>query len=156
MTASFLAKSNLSVAALAAMAFATASIASALQAAPECETLFVQDAGSVEMDDKTRTSDGVGPLITFFCDWPVRHAGHITNGEYLQSWDHVKASFKDDPPNAMISVLDGDSAHDVVVELLEKPTVDGDQFTYKIVIIEGEAISGDRTGTLFIDIIGRP
>ena len=104
----------------------------------ECETLFVQSAKSVTMDDKTLTLKGVSPMVTFFCDRPTRHAGHLTMTEFLQSWDHGKDSFTADPPNAVISVLDGDTADDVVVELLDKPNVNGDELTYNISIIDGE------------------
>jgi hypothetical protein len=125
---------------------------------PECEMLFVQDARDIEMTADALTLKGADPLITFFCDRPVRHAGHLTNEEYLQSWDHAmgQESFEADPPNAMISMLDGEMAHDVVVELLDKPTVNGEDFVYKIFILQGEAFTQKGPGTLFIDIIGRP
>jgi hypothetical protein len=123
---------------------------------PECETLFVQTAKAVEMTDTTITLKGVSPLISFFCDRPVRHAGHLSNEEYLKAWDAGKDSFTQDPPNAMLSVLDGNDAHDVVVELLEKPTIAGDEFTYKMTILEGDPVSTDQPGSMFIDIIGRP
>lgn len=146
---------------LAACALVVATIlgsgaAIAQSSGPECEMLFVQNARSVVMDAETLTLEGASPLITFFCDRPVRQAGHLTNEEYLQSWDAAKDSFTDDPPNAMVSVLEGDNAHDVVVELLDKPTVEGDRFIYKIAIIEGEPITADQPGSMFIDIIGRP
>jgi hypothetical protein len=142
---------------IAAVLFTTAGTAwSQSTAQPECETLFVQNARSVSMEGDTLILEGVSPLISFFCDRPVRHAGHVTNDEYLQAWDAGKDSFADDPPNAMVSVLDGDDAHDVVVELLGKPAMDGDRFTYKIAIIEGEPVSADTPASMFIDIIGRP
>lgn len=141
---------------IAAMLFAATSTAWSQNAQPECETLFVQNARSVQMEGDTLTLEGASPLISFFCDRPMRHAGHVTNDEYLQAWDAGKESFTDDPPNAMVSVLNGDDAHDVVVEFLEKPTVEGDRFTYKIAIIDGEPIATDTPGSLFIDIIGRP
>ncbi len=122
----------------------------------ECETLFVQSAKGVTMNDKTLTLKGVSPLVTFFCDRPVRHAGHITIAEFLQAWDHGKESFTADPPNAVISVLDGETAEDVVVELLDKPAVSGDELTYNIRVIEGEPTKKSGAGSLFIDIIGRP
>ncbi len=122
----------------------------------ECEALFVQTAKKVEMTADTLTLSGVSPLVTFFCDRPVRHAGHVTNAEYLDAWDHGKDTFDEDPPNAMISMLDGDDADDVVVELLDKPVLDDDTFTYKIAIIQGDPIERTDSGTLFVDIIGRP
>lgn len=149
-------KPSLAGAVLAVAMTAGAGQAIAQNAQPECETLFVQNARSVEMTSDTLTLKGVSPLVNFFCDRPVRHAGHITNAEYLQAWDAGKDSFTADPPNAMLSVLDGDDAHDVVVELLDKPSVEGEQFTYKIAIIEGEPVSSETPGSMFIDIIGRP
>ncbi|MEE4015599.1 hypothetical protein V1T76_26295 [Roseibium sp. FZY0029] len=123
---------------------------------PECETLFVQTAKAVEMTETTITLKGVSPLISFFCDRPVRHAGHLSNEEYLKAWDAGKDSFAADPPNAMLSILDGNDAHDVVVELQEKPSIEGDDYTYKMTVLEGEPISTDQPGSMFIDIIGRP
>jgi hypothetical protein len=39
----------------------------------------------------------------------------------------------------VISVLDGNTADDVVVELPDKPNVNGDELTYNISIIDGES-----------------
>ena len=149
---------NLSVAglALAAALIAGATASTAAETKAECETLFVQSAKSVAMDDKTLTLKGISPLVTFFCDRPTRYAGHVTLAEFLQSWDHGKDSFTAEPPNAVLSVLDGDTADDVVVELLDKPRVDGDELTYDINIIDGTATQKNGPGSLFIDIIGRP
>ena len=124
--------------------FLTLAAANAQNTDSECDALFVQTAKKVEMTDATLTLSSVSPLVTFFCDRPVRHAGHVTNAEFLDAWDHGKDTFADDPPNAMISVLDGNDADDVVVELLEKPTVDGDRFTYKISIVMGQPLGQDR------------
>jgi hypothetical protein len=40
--------------------------------------------------------------------------------------------------------------------LLDKPTVEGERFTYKVAIIEEDPITTDSPESLFIDIIGRP
>ena len=42
----------------------------------ECEALFVQNANSVSVDKNTFTMKGVGPTVIYFCDRPVRMAGH--------------------------------------------------------------------------------
>lgn len=156
MSRTILDKLSIAGLALVTAVIAGATLSTAAETKAECETLFVQSAKSVAMDSKTLTLKGISPLVTFFCDRPTRHAGHLTLAEFLQSWDYGKDSFTADPPNAVLSVLDGDTADDVVIELLDKPRISGDELTYDIKIIDGTATQKNGPGSLFIDIIGRP
>ncbi len=156
MRSSVVSKLPIAVVAFIAVAVASPNLSVSAEPKAECETLFVQSARNVAMDSRSLTLKGISPLVTFFCDRPTRYAGHLTVAEFLQSWDHGKESFTAVPPNAVLSVLDGDTADDVVIELLDKPRVSGDELTYDIRIIEGEATNKTGPGSLFIDIIGRP
>jgi hypothetical protein len=64
---------------------------------------------------------GVGPTVIYFCDRPVRLAGHLSLEEFLASWTKGRDTFTEDPPNAVLSVTDGDKFMDVVVELTQQP-----------------------------------
>lgn len=72
------------------------------------------------------------------------------------SWTEGKDTFTEDPPNAVLSVLDGDDYIDTVVELIKEPKLNGDELTYAIRVIEGEAPKTGGASSLFIDVIGRP
>ncbi|MFZ0258080.1 MAG: hypothetical protein WAN46_21135 [Gammaproteobacteria bacterium] len=121
-----------------------------------CDALFVQNAQSIAVDQDTLTMKGVGPMVIYFCDRPVRMAGHLSLEAFLASWLKGKDTFAEDPPNAVLSVLDGDDYIDTVVELTKEPKVNGDELTYAIRVIEGEAPKKGGASSLFIDIVGRP
>lgn len=53
----------------------------------------------------------------------------------------------------MVSIMSGG---DVVVELTEKPRLEGDDLSYDIGNLQGEAPATADPSSLFIDTIGRP
>ena len=122
----------------------------------ECEALFVQNADSVTIDDKKFTMKGIGRTVIYFCDRPVRLAGHLSLDEFLESWTKGKDTFTNDPPNAVLSVIDGNEIYDVVVTLTAQPKLEGDDLTYTYRIIDGDIPSAGEAASLFIDVIGRP
>lgn len=123
----------------------------------ECEALFVQNARSVSVDKNTFTLKGVGPTVIYFCDRPVRMAGHLSLKEFMDSWTQRKDNFSDNPPNAVLSVIDdGDEMLDVVVELTQQPKLNGDELIYTFKVINGEVPKAGGASSLFIDVIGRP
>ena len=122
-----------------------------------CEALFVHNAKSSVMDGNTLIMKNFSPTVVFFCDRPVRMAGNLTVQEFLDSVSTGTDSFKDNPPNAVLSVMDGDEIVDIVVKLTKKPQIVGDYMIYKDVqIIEGEPVKTAGISSLFIDVIGRP
>jgi hypothetical protein len=107
------------------------------------------------MDADTIRMKGISPMVTYFCERPVRLAGHLTVKGFLSSVTTGTDSFAGDPPNAVVSILSGGDMVDVVVTLPKIPKFDGDQLVYKdIEIIEGELPEAGGEGSLFIDIIG--
>jgi hypothetical protein len=145
----------------ATILFLAAVVMAPLQAKDEpeantCDALFVQSAESVAVDQDTLTMKGVGPTVIYFCDRPVRLAGHLSLEAFLASWLKGKDTFTEDPPNAVLSVVDGDDYIDTVVELTKEPKINGDELTYAIRVIEGEAPKTGGASSLFIDVIGRP
>ena len=140
------------------MTMFVAAAAGAAEAEEEtCNALFVLSAKDVSMDASTLTMKGTSPTVIYFCDRPVRFAGHLSVEKFLSSVTQGKDSFVEDPPNAAVSILSGDEVHDVIVTLSKRPTVNGDELVYSdIKIIDGELPKIAGAGSVFIDVIGRP
>lgn len=145
--------------------FLAAIVVAAVLAAPAraeesekvCEALFVHNAHHIAMSENTITMTGASPTVTFFCDRPIRMAGHLSIEKYLTAVYTGKDDFVDNPPNAVVSITNGDEFVDVVVELTTMPEVEGDKLVYRDVrIIQGDVPKATGPGSLFIDIIGRP
>jgi hypothetical protein len=117
--------------------------------------LYVHNAREVTYKDGRLTLIDVNPMVLFFANRPYRVAGLVHVSEYLQDWGNVQDSFKDDPPNATLSFLDGDDMRSVPVELMN-PRLQGADLVYDIHILEGEMPPKGGASSLFIDIIGMP
>ncbi len=132
-------------------------VAGAEEAEETCNALFVHNAKSVSMEGDTLTMKGISPSVIFFCDRPQRFAGHLSVEEFLSSVSKGKDSFAEDPPNAVVSIVNGDEFADVVITLVKKPTLNGDELVYSgVKVIEGDTPTSAGPGSLFIDVIGRP
>ncbi len=121
------------------------------------ELLLVQNSKNVaiDKDKKTLTLKGVSPTTLFFSDRPDRIAGHFNKKDYLKTWTEGEESFDADPPNAVLSVFEGDKDYllDVVVEL-QNPRYEGDDLIYDITLIDGELPMVGGPSSLFIDVLG--
>ena len=123
----------------------------------ECEALFVQTAQGMTSDGKTLTLKEVNPIITFFCDRPVRVAGHLSFDAFFDFVSQAENSFAENPPNAAVSVFgEGDEVTAVVVTLTHRPKESGGDLIYDIKVLEGELPSAGGPVALFIDPIGHP
>jgi hypothetical protein len=105
-------------------AFSFASIRSALaqptpQAPGEADFLFIQSSKGLSFDKSTNklTLIGVSPVTVFFTDRPERIAGNMKTTAFIPFWSEGKDSFKSNPPNADISLLEGKDLKQIVVEL---------------------------------------
>ncbi len=121
------------------------------------ELLLVQNSKDVaiDKDNHTLTLKGVSPTTLFFSDRPIRMAGHYNKEDYLKLWTDGKDSFDADPPNATLSIFEGnkDDLLDVVVTL-KNPRYHGEDLIYDITLIEGELPKLGGPSSLFIDILG--
>lgn len=136
---------------------ALAPVAGAEEAEETCNALFVHNAKNVSMQGDTLTMKGASPTVLFFCDRPQRFAGHLTVEEFLKTVTTGKDSFAEDPPNAVVSIVNGDEFADVVVTLAKKPTVNGDELVFNgVEVVDGDIPTVAGPGSLFIDVIGRP
>ncbi len=115
--------------------------------------LFVQNAQSISYDKKkkTLTLEGVNPVVTFFSDRPYRIAGHVKIPGFIQLWGEGGDSFKDDPPNANLSILESYQVKSDVVKIAD-PQFKNKKLTYKIVkVLEGDLPASGGVCSLFID-----
>jgi len=119
--------------------------------------LFVQSAKSMKFDSATNklTLEDVSPVTVFFTDRPERIAGNMKTTRFIPFWSEGKDSFESDPPNADISIIDGKTLKQTVVEL-QDPVLDGDTLTYTVKLIQGDMPAEGTEVAVFIDIIGRP
>jgi hypothetical protein len=119
--------------------------------------LVVQTAKGLIYDKAANTLSlvGVSPITLFFADRPERVAGNMKTSAFLPFWSQGKDSFAKDPPNADISIIDGDTMRQVVVELRD-PVLEGDILRYKVRTLQGEMPEKGADVSVFIDIIGMP
>ncbi len=122
-----------------------------------CDMLFVQDAKSITFDGSRLTLKDANPNIIFFCDRPVRTAGHMTREAFMKLVSEGENSFTTNPPNAAVSIFgaEGD-VKQAVVTLHERPVVKGDDMLFPVKVLDGDLPSEGGTVVMFIDPIGRP
>ncbi len=131
------------------------------QSTPEttgsADFLFVQTAKSMSFDPATKklTLNDVSPVTLFFSDRPKRIAGNMTTEAFVPFWSNGKDSFLSDPPNADLSILEGNTLQQVVV-VLKDPVLEGDSLTYTIEVVDGDLPASGNNASVFIDIIGMP
>ena len=121
------------------------------------ELLFVQKSSGISFDGGALTLVDVDPQTLFFSDRPQDIAGFLSFGELVKLVGEGPDSFKEDPPNATLVVIGGDNLSEVVMELSEKPRLEGRNMVFPSVnIIEGDPPATGGASALFIDTIGRP
>lgn len=121
----------------------------------EVKYLFVQTAHSITSKGDRLNLHGVGPTTLFFSDRPERITGHGATEEWVETWSKGDDSFASNPPNAVLSILDGEEAKDVVV-VLKDPRLKGSKLSYTVSVLDGELPISGGASSLFIDVIGRP
>jgi hypothetical protein len=126
-------------------------------AAKKADFLFVQTAKAMSFDKSTNqlTREGVSPITVMFTDRPERIASHMKTAKFVPFWSEGKDSFLSDPPNADVSILEGDKLQQVVVTLMD-PAIEGDNLSYKVKVLKGEMPTKGSDVSVFIDIIGMP
>ena len=113
--------------------------------------LFVISGTSGSLDGDTLTLNGV-PNVIYFSDRPARKAGHTSVTKFIDNWHKGAESVKDNPPNAVLSILDEDGNQNIVV-VLQNPTVQGNNVSFKIKTLEGTVPDKFKASSLFIDPI---
>ena len=123
--------------------------------ASEVEYMFAQTARSLAVDSGKITLKGVSPSTLWFSDRPHRLTGHITTGDFVDSWGEGEDSFAANPPNALLSIFTEDEVLDVVVVVGDPGLSNGD-LTYSVDVLDGDLVASNEPVNLFIDVLGRP
>ncbi|MDL9999030.1 hypothetical protein QTI24_10490 [Variovorax sp. J22P240] len=146
-----------SAALLAPASVLRSALAENADAPKEADFLFVQTARSMTYDRATGllTLKAVSPITVFFTDRPERIAGNMKTADFVPFWSKGKESFLSDPPNADISMVEGNSLHQVVV-VLQSPALKRDTLSYTIRVLKGKVPSKGADVSVFIDVIGMP
>ena len=137
------------------LAVKTARAADSQEGSGMADFLFVQNARGIAYSDGKLALKGVSPVTIMFSDRPERIAGHMTTARFVPFWSEGKDSFVKDPPNATLSFLENKDLADAVV-VLREPTLEGEDLTYEVEILEGAIPASAGMASLFIDIIGMP
>jgi hypothetical protein len=127
------------------------------EAAPgDVEYLFAQTASGMGINlDGRITLHNVSASTLWFSDRPYRLTGHTPTVDFVSQWDQGPDNFAENPPNALLSMFDGDTVNDVVI-VLSDPKLDGTDLSYAIDLSEGDLTPSGGPVSLFIDTIGRP
>ena len=142
---------------LASASALESAMAQSAEPAKQADFLFVQTANSMTFDKANGrlTLHGVSPVTVFFSDRPERIAGNMRTAAFVPFWSEGKDSFLSDPPNADISIIEGNSLRQVVA-VLQSPALKGSDLSYTIKVIQADMPAKGAEVSVFIDIIGMP
>ena len=130
------------------------SLAIAEEAKP-AEWLFVHTAQSAEMTSATTLVMPATRDIFAFTDRPNRQHGYMNAHEYVSLWDEGEGdTFKADPPNAVLTWVDGDGEmKEAELLILSAETVShGREIAYEVKLEAGDVVSGKlRATSMFVD-----
>ncbi len=123
------------------------------------QLMFVQTSEDFKVNtkDKTLRLVNVNPQTLYFSDRPQRIAGNLTMPAYLDEWTDKAGpdNFKNDPPNATLSVYEGSNQENTLAVIeISNPVMEGKDLIYNYKIIEGELPKLGGASALFIDWIG--
>jgi hypothetical protein len=120
------------------------------------DALFVQGAARFTSRQGTMTLHGLAESTVYFADRPRREIGHIPSRRFVELWVAGAHSFAVDPPNGVISFLEEEGDASDVVVVLHEATLEGDDVTYRITVLEGKLPEEAGPCSLFVDVFRRP
>ena len=118
--------------------------------------LFVQSAETATLEDGVLYLSGASDRTIFFSDRPNHIAGSESVTAFVDRWSDGVDSFEEDPPNAALNCQVDGTERNVIVELDEAPSWDGETLAYPVEILSsspGVLLSGESCSIarLFID-----
>jgi hypothetical protein len=121
---------------------------------PKDEWLFVHTSTTAEMISETTLVMPVTKEIFAFTDRPNRQHGYMTAHAFVSLWDEAEGdTFKADPPNAVLTWIDGDKVHEAEVVITNASVLaHGREISYEVKLGAGEAPGVKLQGvSLFVD-----
>ena len=122
--------------------------------AKPAEWLFVHTSPTAEMTSDTTLVMPVTREIFAFTDRPNRQHGYLTAHAFVSLWDKGEGdTFKADPPNAVLTWVDGDKVHEAEVVITDASVLaHGKAISFEVKLEAGEALSGQMQRlSLFVD-----
>ena len=121
---------------------------------PAEEWLFVHTAEEAQVTNNTTIVMPVTRDIFAFTDRPYRKHAYMTGEQFASIWaDSGSDSFKTDPPNAVLTWIDGDKVHEAEVVITDASVLaHGKAISFEVKLEAGEALSGQMQRlSLFVD-----
>jgi hypothetical protein len=122
--------------------------------AKPAEWLFVHTAEIAKMTSATTLVMPVTRDIFAFTDRPNRMHGYMNAHEFVSLWDEGEGdTFKADPPNAVLTWVDGDEMKEAELLIISAESVSyGREIAYEVKLEAGDMPVG-KTGTasFFVD-----
>jgi hypothetical protein len=113
-------------------------------------SVYVQTAQSLGINlDGRITLHGVAATTLQFSTRPYRLTGAINTDDFISTWGEGDDTFAENPPNALISVADGNDVSNVIVILSDPKLSDGD-LSYAIDLSDGSLTPADGPVTAVI------
>jgi hypothetical protein len=122
--------------------------------AKPAEWLFVHTAQSAEMTSATTLVMPATRDIFAFTDRPNRMHAYMNAHEFVSLWDEGEGdTFKADPPNAVLTWVDGDEMKEAELLILSAETVShGRGIAYEVKLEAGDTPVGKiSSASFFID-----
>lgn len=121
----------------------------------EPKFLFIQKAKAATFDGKILQLHNTAKNTIYFANRPNQLAGHISNSDFLKSWNSTnKASLSG--PNTAISYYDKNGKIDVVMVEISNPKVTNNSVSYNVKILKGKLPKISNEVTLFVDGVSCP
>ena len=122
--------------------------------AKPAEWLFVHTAEIAKMTSATTLVMPVTREIFAFTDRPNRTHSYMNAHEYVSLWDEGEGdTFKADPPNAVLTWVDGDEMKEAELLILSAETVShGRKIAYEVKLKAGDMPEGNiGAASFFVD-----
>lgn len=117
--------------------------------------LFVQMSPKASLANGVLTLSDANPHTLYFSDRPERIVGRVTLEEFVDAWDGGTDSFKEDPPNAVLTIHHETEPTETVM-VLRAPQLKMGSLSYSVEILDGPAEVSGEAASLFIDTAGAP
>ena len=118
------------------------------------EWLFVHTAETAEMTSPTTLVMPATRDIFAFTDRPNRMHGYMNAHEFVSLWDEGEGdTFKADPPNAVLTWVDGDEMKEAELLIISAETVGhGREISYEVKLLAGETpVDVANNASFFVD-----
>jgi hypothetical protein len=128
---------------------ATAQAGAPQSGAPQVQ--FVQSAKGLAFKDGVLTLKDAAVMTVFFADRPQRLTGQLRNDLFAKLWNEGSNSFKNDPPNAALSIFNPAGQPTQAIMVLSNPRLQDKDILYDARVLTGDIPAEGAEATLFID-----